>query len=61
MTTDITKLAQREKFEAWLEGAEALPCGYLKKRRVSDCAYKEPNVTDMWAAWKAAGIKWEAE
>lgn len=55
MTTDITELAQREKFEAWLEGAEALPWGYLKKRRTSDGTYQEPNTTDMWSAWKAAG------
>ena len=57
MTTDITELAQREKFEAWLEGAEALPWGYLKKRRTSEGAYQESNVTDMWAAWKAAGAE----
>ncbi|WP_058914519.1 hypothetical protein [Entomohabitans teleogrylli] len=53
--TDITELAQREKFEAWLEGEAALPWGYLKKRRTSDGAYHEPNITDMWSAWKAAG------
>ncbi|MFU0948620.1 hypothetical protein ACM26Q_23305, partial [Kluyvera ascorbata] len=51
---DITALAQREKFEAWLEEAEALPWGYLKKRRTSDDAYHEPNTTDMWGAWQAA-------
>ncbi|EPO7767665.1 hypothetical protein ACUF8H_000273 [Klebsiella aerogenes] len=55
--TDITELAQREKFEAWLEGAEALPWGYLKKRRTSDDTYQEPNTTDMWAAWKAASAE----
>ena len=52
--TDITALAQREKFEAWLEEAEALPWGYLKKRRTSDDAYHEPNTTDLWGAWQAA-------
>lgn len=52
--TDITELAQREKFEAWLEGAEALPWGYLKNRRASDSEYLDPSITDMWAAWKAA-------
>ena len=57
MTTDITELAQREKFEAWAEHACAAPWGYLKKRRTSDDAYQEPNTTDMWAAWKAAGAE----
>lgn len=55
MTTDITELAQREKFEAWFEGAEALPWGYLKNRRTSDSAYQDQDITDMWVAWKAAG------
>lgn len=55
--TDITALAQREKFEAWLEEAEALPWGYLKKRRTSDDAYHEPNTTDMWGAWQAASVE----
>lgn len=54
---DITALTQREKFEAWLEGAEALPWGYLKKRRTSDDAYHEPNTTDMWGAWQAASAE----
>lgn len=54
---DITALSQREKFEAWLEEAEALPWGYLKKRRTSDDAYHEPNTTDMWAAWQAASVE----
>lgn len=55
--TDITALAQREKFESWLEGAEALPWGYLKKRRISDEAYRDPNTTDMWGAWQAANAE----
>lgn len=55
--TDITALAQREKFEAWLEEAEALPWGYLKKRRTSDDAYNEPNTTDMWGSWQAASVE----
>ncbi|MDP8580202.1 hypothetical protein [Klebsiella pneumoniae] len=55
--TDITELAQREKFEAWLEGAEALPWGYLKNRRASDSEYLDPNITDMWAAWKGASAE----
>lgn len=55
--TDITELAQREKFEAWLEGAEALPWGYLKNRRASDSEYLDPSITDMWAAWKGASAE----
>lgn len=35
MTTDITELAQREKFEAWAEERCALPWGYLKNRRTN--------------------------
>ncbi|HDG1664179.1 TPA: hypothetical protein PFE08_004074 [Kluyvera ascorbata] len=54
---DITALAQREKFEAWMEEAEALPWGYLKKRRTSDEAYHEPGITDMWGAWQAASAE----
>ncbi|MEB7611772.1 hypothetical protein NGC34_00265 [Klebsiella michiganensis] len=56
MTTDITELAQREKFEAWAELVCALPWAYLKKRRTSDDTYSEPGYTDMWAAWKAASV-----
>lgn len=55
--TDITELALREKFEAWAEEAEGLPWGYLKKRRTSDVSYYSSNITDMWAAWKAAGTE----
>lgn len=57
MKTDITELAQREKFEAWAEHACAAPWGYLKNRRTSDDAYKDLNTSDMWAAWKAAGAE----
>ncbi|WP_139538863.1 hypothetical protein [Klebsiella spallanzanii] len=57
MTTDITELAQREKFEAWAELVCALPWAYLKKRRTSDDTYSEPGYTDMWAAWKAACVE----
>lgn len=53
---DITALAQREKFEAWLEEAEALPWGYLKKRRTYDGFYSEHIYTSLWAAWKAASM-----
>lgn len=56
MTTDITELAQREKFEAWAEHACAAPWGYLKKRRTSE-GYSEQIYTCMWTAWKAAGVE----
>lgn len=59
MTTELAQrgMAQREKFETWLEEAEALPWGYLKKRRTSDSAYRDPNTTDMWDAWQAASAE----
>lgn len=56
MTTDITELAQREKFEAWAEQACAAPWGYLKKRRTTE-GYSEQIYTCMWTAWKAAGAE----
>lgn len=55
--TDITELAQREKFEAWAEECNALPCGYLKKRRTYDGFYSEHTYTSLWAAWKAASAE----
>ncbi|MBG2701168.1 hypothetical protein F1516_18075, partial [Klebsiella michiganensis] len=54
--TDITELAQREKFEAWAEHACAAPWGYLKKRRTTE-GYSEQIYTCMWTAWKAAGAE----
>lgn len=57
MTTDITELAQREKFEAWAEEGNALPWGYLKKRRIYTGFYSEHTYTSLWAAWKAAGAE----
>lgn len=57
MTTDITELAQREKFEAWAEECNALPWGYLKKRRIYTGFYSEHTYTSLWAAWKAAGAE----
>lgn len=56
MTTDITELALREKFEAWAEHACAAPWGYLKKRRTTE-GYSEQIYTCMWTAWKAAGAE----
>ncbi|RAZ96266.1 hypothetical protein DK853_25580 [Klebsiella oxytoca] len=52
--TDITELAQREKFEAWAEEAGAQPWGYLKKQRNPSGGYSVQIYTYMWAAWKAA-------
>ncbi|MCW9670430.1 hypothetical protein ORL60_14300 [Klebsiella michiganensis] len=54
--TDITELAQREKFEVWAEHACAAPWGYLKKRRTTE-GYSEQIYTCMWTAWKAAGAE----
>ena len=54
--TDITELAQREKFEAWAEYACAAPWGYLKKRRTTE-GYSEQIYTCIWTAWKAAGAE----
>ena len=55
--TDITELAQREKFEAWAEECNALPWGYLKKLRIYTGFYSEHTYTRLWAAWKAAGAE----
>lgn len=57
MTTDITELAQREKFEAWAEEVGAQPWGYLKKQRNPSGGYSVQIYTYMWAAWKAAGAE----
>lgn len=57
MTTDITELAQREKFEAWAEEAGALPWGILGKHRKQDGSYPGPHYTYMWKAWQAASAE----
>lgn len=57
MTTDITELAQREKFEAWAEEVGALPWGILKKHRNQDGGYPGPHYTYMWKAWQAASAE----
>ncbi|HED1903299.1 hypothetical protein [Citrobacter amalonaticus] len=51
--TDITELAQREKFEAWAEERCALPWGYLKNRRTASGNYSVQIYTYMWQAWNA--------
>lgn len=55
--TDITELAQREKFEAWAEEAGTLPRGILKKHRNQDGSYPGPHYTYMWKAWQAASAE----
>ncbi|WP_322874700.1 hypothetical protein [Klebsiella michiganensis] len=55
--TDITELAQREKFEAWAEERCALPWGYLKNRRTNTGYFSKHDYTSLWAAWKAAGAE----
>ncbi|EMM5894271.1 hypothetical protein R7364_002643 [Klebsiella michiganensis] len=55
--TDITELAQREKFEAWAEERCALPWGYLKNRRTNTGYFSKHDYTNLWAAWKAAGAE----
>ena len=57
MTTDITELAQREKFEGWAEEVGAQPWGYLKKQRNPSGGYSVQIYTYMWSAWKAAGAE----
>lgn len=57
MTTDITELAQREKFEAWAEERCALPWGYLKNRRTNTGYFSKHDYTSLWSAWKAAGAE----
>ena len=64
MTTDITELAQREKFESWfvndVVGAEVIFPTF------EDGEYSEGEIYDeqlyfmlqaMWMAWKAAGAE----
>lgn len=55
--TDITALAQREKFEAWAEEAGALPWGRLKKQRNTSGGYSLQVYTYMWTAWQAASAE----
>ncbi|HDX8334829.1 TPA: hypothetical protein ROU65_001626 [Raoultella ornithinolytica] len=53
--TDITELAQREKFEAWAEHACAAPWGYLKKRRTTEVLFRADlhlHVDGMESGWR---------
>lgn len=63
MTTDITELAQREKFEAWWERTQhngnAPRFGWSHWRdgegyKVDD---DDSELDGMWSAWKAAGAE----
>lgn len=63
MTTDITELAQREKFEAWWERTQhngnAPRFGWSHWRdgegyKVDD---DDSELEGMWEAWKAAGAE----
>lgn len=63
MTTDITELAQREKFEAWWERTQhnGNPPRFGWSRWRDGEGYKvdddESELDGMWAAWKAAGAE----
>ncbi|MCD9997631.1 hypothetical protein LVT46_04855 [Klebsiella quasipneumoniae subsp. similipneumoniae] len=50
MTTDITELAQREKFEAWAH-SQKLSLAY------GDCGYAFSSTEMAWRAWKAASAE----
>lgn len=61
MTTDITELAQREKFEAWAMTKICISKSTLEGLRTAE-GYRNTTLsgTDynrMWAAWKAAGAE----
>ena len=63
MTTDITELAQREKFEAWWERAQhnGNPPRFGWEYWRDGEGYKvdddESELDGMWSAWKAAGAE----
>ena len=59
MTTDITELAQREKFEAWVMTQICISRSTLEGLRTSD-GYRNSTLSGsdynlMWNLWKAAG------
>ncbi|MDU2771946.1 MAG: hypothetical protein E7C23_04415 [Klebsiella grimontii] len=63
MTTDITELAQREKFEAWWERTQhnGNPPRFGWSRWRDGEGYKvdddDSELDGMWEAWKAAGAE----
>lgn len=61
MTTDITELAQREKFEAWVITQICISKSTLEGLRTSD-GYRNSTLSGrdynlMWNLWKAAGAE----
>ncbi len=61
MTTDITELAQREKFEAWVMTQICISKSTLEGLRSAD-GYRNStlsgtNYNRMWNCWKAAGAE----
>ncbi|HBY8049140.1 TPA: hypothetical protein MI809_24670, partial [Klebsiella pneumoniae] len=61
MTTDITELAQREKFEAWVMTQICISKSTLEGLRTAD-GYRNStlsgtNYNRMWDCWKAAGAE----
>lgn len=50
MTTDITELAQREKFEAWAH-SQKLSLAY------GDCGYAFSSTEMAWRAWMASSAE----
>ncbi|HCX6041976.1 TPA: hypothetical protein OZW01_003704 [Escherichia coli] len=61
MTTDITELAQREKFEAWVMTQICISKSTMEGLRTAD-GYRNTtlsgtNYNRMWNCWKAAGAE----
>ncbi|HCF8191835.1 TPA: hypothetical protein NIV13_000567 [Klebsiella pneumoniae] len=61
MTTDITELAQREKFEAWVMTQICISKSTLEGLRTS-VGYRNSTLSGsdynlMWNLWKAAGAE----
>ncbi|SXD95492.1 hypothetical protein [Klebsiella variicola] len=61
MTTDITELAQREKFEAWVMTQICISRSTLEGLRTPD-GYRNSTLSGrdynlMWNLWKAAGAE----
>ncbi|END9105374.1 hypothetical protein ACR24F_000883 [Klebsiella pneumoniae] len=63
MTTDITELAQREKFEAWWERTQhngnppRFGWEYWREGEGYKVDDDDSELDGMWAAWKAAGAE----
>ncbi|EPY1491018.1 hypothetical protein [Klebsiella michiganensis] len=61
MTTDITELAQREKFEAWWERTQhngnPPRFGWSRLRDGEGYKVDDSELDGMWEAWKAASAE----